>query len=137
MPNGHAPITPNDRADFRVLHSRGLSRNAIAAELGRSPATVTKLARDAGVTFDRSATAAATAAKQADNRALRAELERGLLEDVRRMRAQMFAPVTVYAFGGKENEYNEHELAELDVRGKKDLMSAIGQAITLRSRSPR
>lgn len=130
MPNGHEPITPDDRADFLVLHGRGLSRNAIAAELGRSPSTVTKLARLAGVTFDRTATAAATAAKQADNRALRAALERELLLDADRMRRQLFAPVVVYAFGGKENEYNEHELTELDVRGKKDLMAAVTSAIT-------
>lgn len=130
MPNGAEPITEADRAKFAELHSRGLGRNAIAAELGRSPSTVTKLARAAGVTFDRAATAAATAAKQADNRALRAELERGLLLDAQRMRAALFAPVTVYAFGGKDNDYNEHELAELDVKGKRELTAALGQCIT-------
>lgn len=130
MPNGAEPITDNDRADFLTLHGRGLSRNAIAAELGRSPSTVTKLARAAGVTFDRTATAAATAAKQADNRALRAELERGLLQDALRLRKALFAPALVYSFGGKENDYSEHHLDELDIKGKRELMQAVSLAST-------
>lgn len=68
------PITDSDRARVRDLHAQGLSRNDIAKTVGRSPSTVSKIARALGLSFDRTKTVAATAAKQQDNRARRADL---------------------------------------------------------------
>lgn len=68
------PLTDDDRAQVRALHKAGKNRNQIAQEIGRSGATVTKLARELGITFDRSKTATATHARQVDNRARRADL---------------------------------------------------------------
>ncbi len=130
MPNGAEPITDADRARFAELHSRGLGRNDIARELQRSPSTVTKLARAAGVTFDRTATAAATAAKQLDNRARRAALESGLLDDAEYLRGKLRKPYTVWAFGGIANEFNTAELDEPDAKATRELMSAVAQAVT-------
>ncbi|RKT85613.1 Helix-turn-helix domain-containing protein [Saccharopolyspora antimicrobica] len=72
---GTSPITDSDRARVRELHEQGKTRNDIAKTLGRSPSTVSKLARELGLSFDRSATAAASAAKAIDNRARRVALE--------------------------------------------------------------
>lgn len=65
------PISDDAQAQIRALAGQGLSRNHIARTLGVSPSTVRKYAADAA--FDRQATAAATQAKQLDNRARRAE----------------------------------------------------------------
>ncbi|MCI2424110.1 helix-turn-helix domain-containing protein [Saccharopolyspora sp. K220] len=63
---------------MRELHAQGKTRNDIAREIGRSPSTVSRLAHAAGLSFDRSKTAAATQAKQRDNAARRADLVRRL-----------------------------------------------------------
>jgi helix-turn-helix protein len=68
------PITDADRERVRELHAQGKTRNDIAKTIGRSPSTVSKIARALGLSFDRTKTAAATAAKQQDNRARRADL---------------------------------------------------------------
>jgi helix-turn-helix protein len=64
-------ITDVDRERVRTLHAEGKTRNDIARAIGRSPSTVTGIARALGLSFDRSATAAATHARQVDNRARR------------------------------------------------------------------
>lgn len=69
-----ALITDADRDRVRELHAQGKTRNDIAKDIGRSPSTVSKIARGLGLAFDRSATAAATAAKQRDNKARRADI---------------------------------------------------------------
>lgn len=123
-------LTEDDARQVAALHAQGFSRNAIAERTGLSPASVSKLAHGAGLEFDRTRVAAATAAKTVDNRARRAELETGLLDDAARLRAQLFAPMTAFAFGGKDNDYNEHEIPQPDARSQKDIMAAVGTAIT-------
>ena len=68
------PVTQADRDQVAALHAQGLGRNAIARQLGRSASTVTQIATEAGLSFDRSATAAATEAAKVDNAARRAKL---------------------------------------------------------------
>lgn len=68
------PITDADRNRVRELHVQGKTRNDIARTIGRSPSTVTGIAHALGLSFDRSATAAATHARQVDNRARRTEI---------------------------------------------------------------
>lgn len=68
------PITDADRGQVRELHAQGKTRNDIARTIGRSPSTVTGIAHVLGLSFDRSATAAATHARQVDNRARRTEI---------------------------------------------------------------
>jgi hypothetical protein len=67
-------ITDADRERVRDLHAEGKTRNDIAREINRSPSTVTGIARALGLSFDRSATAAATHARQVDNRARRTDI---------------------------------------------------------------
>lgn len=109
-----SPKPPTDLERERVaeLHARGFSRNAICADLARSCEFVSKLAADAGLTFDRSLTEAATRARKADLAARRADLAALLQEDAERLRAQMWTPTKVFNFGGKDNTFEEREVPQ-------------------------
>lgn len=78
---GTPPLADDVVARIRELAAKGLSRNAIARELGISNYSVSKYA---GVGFDRSATAAATQAKQVDNKARRASIAERLMAQAER-----------------------------------------------------
>ncbi|GGM65104.1 hypothetical protein GCM10012275_39560 [Longimycelium tulufanense] len=90
------PITDADRERVRVLHAEGKSRNEIARQIGRSVSTVTGIARALGLSFDRSKTAAATAARQIDNRARRAELVARLYGRAEQVLARLDAPTYTF-----------------------------------------
>jgi len=102
------------------------ARNKIALEHDVSAASVTNIARQAGLTdaFDRTQTKSATEAVLADNRAWRAATSRRFLEKCNALMDRMDGPHLVYAFGGKDNDYNEHELAEPPVDALRGLMTA-------------
>ncbi|MFD9069502.1 helix-turn-helix domain-containing protein [Streptomyces lasiicapitis] len=69
------PISERDCTNVRQLHSEGKSRNEIARRIGRSAATVSKIARQEGLTFAGGArVAAATEARRADAAARRDQL---------------------------------------------------------------
>ncbi|MEU3710501.1 helix-turn-helix domain-containing protein [Streptomyces catenulae] len=69
------PITARDREGVRRLHAEGQSRNKIARTIGRSAATVSKIARAEGLAFSGGArVAAATEARRADAAARREQL---------------------------------------------------------------
>lgn len=74
MPKGK--LSDTERAEIEQAIRHGGNRNEIARQFGRSPGTVTNIARECGIAeaFDRTATKRATAARQEDNRARRAEL---------------------------------------------------------------
>ncbi|MGX1857357.1 hypothetical protein ACWIFB_07965 [Dietzia sp. NPDC055340] len=63
------PARKVDPEQVAQLAADGLGRNAISRRLGVSRRAVDEAARQAGITWDRSATAAATAARLADVRA--------------------------------------------------------------------
>jgi hypothetical protein len=126
---GSRPVTQDDYAQVEKLHGQGLGRNDIAAAIGRAPATVTKLANQLGLSFDRAATAAATAAKVVDARARRAQLALGLLDDAARLREQLFAEAKVFNFGGRDNSYNETVLDKPPFADQLRIMQAAGTAI--------
>ena len=122
------PITDEDRRRVAELHAAGLSRNAISREISRSMATVTKIAQELGLSFDRARTAEATRVKQIDAKARRAELAALLLEDAHRLRAQLWEPCTVYNFGGKDNTFAAAQAPEPSPRDKREIMAAVGLA---------
>lgn len=76
------PIPEETRARIVELAAAGVSRNAIAAEVGVARRTVTKYATAAGHTFDRTATKAATEAARIDNAAKREALAADILTEV-------------------------------------------------------
>lgn len=120
------PVTDADRKRVRELHAQGLSRNEIARQSGRSQRTVSRLAAEMGLSFERAgATAKATEAKKADGATRRAQLQLDALAAAQKLMGQMFAPALVYNFGGKENDYNSTTLDEPPFRDKRDIANAI------------
>jgi len=80
---GSQPVAPAVKAKVRKLAREGMSRNAIARQVGVSNYSVTKICATASppITFDRKATAAATEAVLVDLKSMRATIARGLLTD--------------------------------------------------------
>lgn len=124
------PITDEDRDAIRRLHAQGKGRNAIARELRRSGRTISNLAAELGLTFERGPeVAAATQARTADLAALRAQLALDLTHDAMKLREQLWAPSKVYNFGGKDNTYEEMPVTEPPADAKRALMGTAGMAI--------
>lgn len=72
--NAARPDKTETRARISEMHAEGIARNEIARRLGLAPSTVGAHAQALGLKWDRSATAAATAAKLTDLGARRAAL---------------------------------------------------------------
>ncbi|MEC3977887.1 helix-turn-helix domain-containing protein [Amycolatopsis sp. H20-H5] len=123
-------MTNEDRERVRALHAAGRNRNQIAKDIGRSGATVSKIARELGLSFDRSATAAATEAKVIDAKARRAALAVALLGDAERLREQLFAPAEIHSFGGKENTHNSVQVPQPQFADQRNIIQATSTAIT-------
>ncbi len=68
------PRADDKRARLRELHAQELSTRAIADELGVSPTTVSRWAKEEGLKFNREKTAQAVAAQTLDLAARRARL---------------------------------------------------------------
>jgi IS30 family transposase len=128
------PLTDDERRRVAELHAAGKTRNEIARAIGRAQSTVSKLAAEQGLTFDRSRTKAATAAKVVDAKARRADLAAALLEDAHRLRAQLWKPCKAFNFGGKDNTYAEVQLDEPTFADKLKLVQAAGVAIDKHAR---
>lgn len=67
-------IPEEKRQEVRNLHAQGLTRNEIARQSGVSTYTVSRICDDAGLSFDRARTEAATKAKVVDAKARRADI---------------------------------------------------------------
>lgn len=123
-------VSDGERARLRELHERGLSCNEIARLLGRSASTVSRLAREDGLSFERGEqTEAAARAKRADAAEKRARLQDLLLDDALRLREQLWQRAKVYNFGGKDNTYAEEWLEQPDFAGQATILRAVGIAI--------
>jgi predicted transcriptional regulator len=105
------PVDPDTRARAIELIGEGMPRNAIARELRIAPSSVSGIAKDAGLTFERAtATASATAARQHDLKVRRLELIDELMSKAADHLVAIDQPFLAFSFGGKENTYAEHEL---------------------------
>ena len=124
------PISDDERRRIRELHAAGMSRNAIARSIGRSYAGVTRVCQEMGLDFDRSKTAVAVESAQIDAKARRLQLQMDLLEDAGKLRAQLWEPTELHAFGGKDNTHNSVLLEEPVFRDKRDIMGAASMAVT-------
>lgn len=115
-------LDPAKVAEIRRLTAEGLGRNEVARRVGCAVSTVTRHVPPGS--FDRADTVMAVKARRADMAARRAALAANLLADAERLREQMWQPGVVYAFGGKDNDYNEHPVAEPPAGEKRTLMQA-------------
>jgi hypothetical protein len=133
-PGGDAVPRPRPRSQedydaVRRLHAEGKGRNEIATRMGRSTRFVSVLAAELGLSFDRTATEAATAARMADLAEKRAILAEALTDDALYLTEQLWQPTVVYNFGGKDNTYASRKVDEPPADAKRALMTAAGQAI--------
>ncbi|MDR6867518.1 hypothetical protein J2Y69_002122 [Microbacterium resistens] len=105
------PVEADVRARAIELIQSGMPRNAIARELLIAPSSVSKIAADEDLTFDRATqTASATAARQHDMKVRRLELIDELMAKATDHLVAIDQPFLAFNFGGKENTYEEHEL---------------------------
>ena len=110
MPQGR-PVEADVRARAIQLIREGMPRNAIARELQIAPSSVSAIARDEGLTFDRAnQTASATAARAHDLKVRRLELIDELMSKAADHLVAIDQPFLAFSFGGKENTYAEHKL---------------------------
>jgi hypothetical protein len=127
MPSG---LIGEDKWDrFRELHTAGLGRNAIARELGIEVSAISRTAAHLGLTFDRSkilAAAEARAADIAERQSLIAERFMSVAED---SLERIYQETTVFSFGGKENEYNDHTFPEAPIAERQKLVLAAAIAV--------
>ncbi|MFE9850334.1 hypothetical protein ACFYPN_16190 [Streptomyces sp. NPDC005576] len=127
MPHG---TMGEDRFDeFLELHTEGLGRNAICRRMGLTASVVSRTADHLGVSFDRSRIQAATTARLADLAERRSILAEQLTSDAERLRAKLWEPTVVYAFGGAQNIYASEPVEEPPPADKRSLMGAAGMAI--------
>lgn len=125
MPNGAPdPLTDAEIAEIRRLHAEGHGRNEIARRIGRGSRTVSVHCARMHLNFDRTATEAATAARNADLAEKRSILADALVDDALRLTEQMWQPAKVFNFGGKDNTYEEKQLPEPPAADKRALMTA-------------
>jgi transposase-like protein len=121
------PLTPEERDRIVQLAADGMSRNDIVRETGRAAGTVTKVVRDAGGGFDRTATVAATKAKQVDAKARRAALKLNLLADAEQLRLRLWEPAEVVLSTPKGPARVTLDLPP--ARDARDIMGAVQAAV--------
>ncbi|WP_411145293.1 helix-turn-helix domain-containing protein [Streptomyces sp. x-80] len=125
-------ITDTDREQVRRLHGRGMARNEIARQMGRSPSTVSKIAAafEPPLSFDRAAdVATATAVRTADLAARRTEMASRLHDIAERELSKMSEPTTYWDWGGKDHEYDERVQPEPHAADRRAMMATAGAAL--------
>lgn len=121
-------FTPQKRARMIELHAQGMSCRQIAAALGFAAPTISKHAKRAGLTFDRSQTDFATRAHTVDLASMRVSLAQKMTLMASDLIDSADKPFLVYNFGGKDNTYEEHLLPSAPVDAKRTIMTAAGIA---------
>lgn len=119
------PVDDTDRNRVRELHAQGLSCARIAREIGRAKSTVSGIAKDLGLTFDRTKTRQATAAQVDDAKARRARLNLKLLALAEQEADEFNEPCTLHSFGGKDHTYNSKTVDRPPPRERRDMAATI------------
>lgn len=114
------------RAQLRKLHGEGLSASAIARKLGVHASTVSRWAKAEGLSFDRSKTAEATAAKSIDLAAARTRLAEKMAARAEQLLDSLDGTYLVYSFGGRDNTYSEHTLDKPPVEVVRNAVTTAG-----------
>src|SRR5690625_901952 len=124
------PADAKTRARVRKRAREGMSRNAIAREVGISTSTVTSICNLARppITFDRKATKAATEARAADLKAERARAAQRLMEEVHRTLDKLTSKHTVHHFD-KDGVLSTGQLDGPTSGDVKNYLTAIGIAL--------
>jgi hypothetical protein len=120
----HQAITDAEITWVLRLHGQGRGRNDIMRETGLAAKTVSETCKAFGLTFDRTKVRAATAARVADAKQMRAELQVRYLEEAGALLDDIRSPTKVFNFGGKDNTYNSVDVEQPPVVDQLKLMQA-------------
>lgn len=125
------PITDEDRRHVLDLHAQGVGRNDIVRRLGIAAGSVTKIVQDAGLSFDRAATRAATKARQDDLADKRTTAMIGMYDQSLAILARLRAPefrTIVRAEAGAEETRTLSFVPPRDLRDLSDAASRLALA---------
>ena len=120
------PWTTDDDDLLREHVADGLSMAKTAPGDGPGLSTVEEHAKILKLSWARSATPEAIAATKADERARRSRYRAGLMDDLERLRAQLWAPTLVHRFGGRDNTFATATLDQPAIADQLRLVQAIG-----------
>ena len=105
------PVEAATRVRVIELVKAGTPRNAVARELMIAPSSVSKIAAEEGLTFERAnETASATAARAHDLKVRRLELIDELFSKAQDHLVAIDQPFLAFNIGGKDNVYTDQEL---------------------------
>jgi hypothetical protein len=121
-------FTTEMRVKARELFDEGVGCNAIARAVDISPAVISKWAKEENLAFDRSQAALAVRAHTIDLAAARLDLVAKMMVVAEDSLAMLDGPFLVFAFGGKENDYSEHELDDAPMDARRSAMMIAGVA---------
>lgn len=125
------PVTPDEHRAIIATLTETENVRETARIHGRGPSTISRIAKAEGIEpAARPRTKRARDAKRVDNASRRAALVSGLLDDAERLRSQLFAPTTVFNFGGKENTYAERVIPEPTFADKRHIAGAVRMLLT-------
>lgn len=123
------PVTDETRADVRRLHAEGLGRNEIARQLERSPRTISVLAEEMQLSFDRTHTAVATEARKTDAR----ERRLTLIERYHAQATKILDRLDRSSHHVREVSFGKvvsYEVDDLPAQDVRNLMQAVATATT-------
>lgn len=129
IPHVAKPLTDHERQEILDLLASGKSCRQIAAEVGRSNDTVSRIAASVGHSFGQSNLARAHEARSAYSAERRALLAARFTEAAEKLLAQLEQPHVAFSFGGKENTYAEHTFDEPDAATKFTLVRGAREAM--------
>ncbi|MCO7197449.1 hypothetical protein [Pseudonocardia sp. McavD-2-B] len=106
------------------------SRAQLARDFETSPSTIRRLVDGAGIVnpWDTSGTRAATVAARDHLKSRRAAVSARFLDEAEYLLDKIRRPATVFAFGGRDNEYNSRELPEPPAADVRNLMTSAAVA---------
>jgi hypothetical protein len=128
------PISDEQRDLVISMARTGQGRNQIARIVGLGAGTVTKIVTEAGLSFDRKATAAATKTRKIELAEKRSQLELDYLNDAQRLRRLLWQPYTYRELGtfadgpDKYSRFVEYVQATPTPQDQERLMRASAQA---------
>jgi hypothetical protein len=117
--------SPEEDELLRECLANRLSVAKTAAKMGRSQDAVWLHAKALGLSFARTVDIAVSAAIKIDARADRAQFRAEFMEDLKKLKAQMWTPSLVYSFGGKDNTFEEATLDQPAIADQYRLVQAI------------
>jgi hypothetical protein len=117
-----------DEKRAQALYDDGATCRAIADALGCAPSTVSRWAKRNGLKFDTAQTDLATRAHAVKLAEARIELAQMMAVAARDALMELDGPITVYSFGGRDNEFNSHTFESAPIEVRRNVLTTAGIA---------